>query len=92
MSLVACATAASFALILAACACAGEVVTVTQLGARPDDGADDTQAVRAAIQLCRQKPGSVLRFPKGRYDFRGRSISARVSSGKRSCSMRALQG
>ncbi len=50
-------------------AAAGEVIPVTKTGARPDDGADDTPGVRAAIRLCRSKPGSVLRFPKGRYDF-----------------------
>ncbi|KPK82661.1 MAG: hypothetical protein AMJ81_09600 [Phycisphaerae bacterium SM23_33] len=57
------------ALMCAACAWAGEVIPVTQTGAKPGDGADDTAGVRAAIRLCRSKPGSVLRFPKGRYDF-----------------------
>jgi len=57
------------ALTCSAWALAAEVVLVTAAGAKPDDGADDTQAVRAAIRACAGKTGAVLRFPKGRYDF-----------------------
>ena len=46
-----------------------DVVNVRTAGAVPDDGKDDTAALRSAITRCRQTPGSVLSFGGGRYDF-----------------------
>ncbi|HET6430250.1 MAG TPA: right-handed parallel beta-helix repeat-containing protein [Phycisphaerae bacterium] len=48
---------------------AAKVISVTDFGARPNDGADDSAAVRQAIRECVKTPGAVLKFPKGRYDF-----------------------
>ncbi|MHC4717982.1 MAG: right-handed parallel beta-helix repeat-containing protein [Planctomycetota bacterium] len=48
---------------------AAEVISATDFGAVPDDGADDTAAVRKAVRRCVRTPGAVLTFPKGRYDF-----------------------
>lgn len=44
-------------------------VSVTDFGAVPDDGKDDTVAVAKAVQACINQPGTALIFPKGRYDF-----------------------
>ena len=48
---------------------ARNVIDVASTGAVANDGKDDTAALRKAIALCRKRPGSVLRFAKGRYDF-----------------------
>jgi hypothetical protein len=47
----------------------GQEVRVTDFGALPDDGRDDTQAVIAAVSSCRKLDRPTLVFPKGRYDF-----------------------
>ncbi len=47
----------------------GRDFVVTEMGAGPDDGKDDTPAVQAAIDECQVNPGSRLVFPPGRYDF-----------------------
>ena len=44
-------------------------VSVATYGAIPNDGTDDTEAVGKAVQECIRKPGSVLIFPRGQYDF-----------------------
>jgi parallel beta-helix repeat protein len=44
-------------------------IDITSFGAIPNDGKDDTKAVRKAIDQCRRQPGSNLLFPPGRYDF-----------------------
>ncbi len=44
-------------------------ISVTQFGAVPDSHTDATAAVRAALVACRDRPGSTLVFPRGRYDF-----------------------
>ncbi len=46
---------------------AGPTVTVTRFGARPDDGKDDTRALRKAAQYCRRHPGTTLEMPAGVY-------------------------
>ncbi len=45
------------------------VVSVADFGALPDDGKDDTEAVRAAILKCKTLKEPTLLFPKGRYEF-----------------------
>src|SRR5262245_5777491 len=44
-------------------------VRVTDFGALPDDGRDDTPAILAAVASCRKLDKATLVFPKGRYDF-----------------------
>ncbi len=46
-----------------------QVIDVTGFNVRPDSYEDATQGVQRAIEACRNKPGTVLSFPKGRYDF-----------------------
>lgn len=43
---------------------------VIDFGAIPDDGQDDTDALRAAAQYCRQHPGTTLVFAPGTYILR----------------------
>lgn len=40
---------------------------VTDFGAFPNDGRDDTDGLRAAAQYCRQNPGTTLVFAPGTY-------------------------
>ena len=51
------------------CAAAGPRISVTDFGAKPGDGKDDTAAVNKAIAAAIARPGATLVFPKGRYDF-----------------------
>ena len=51
-------------------------VQVTDFGAKPNDGADDTAGIQAAIDNARQTPGSVLLFPKGQYDLKSKQALA----------------
>ena len=44
-----------------------EEISVTRFGARPDDGRDDTEALRKAAEYCRTHPGTTLVIPKGVY-------------------------
>lgn len=44
-------------------------IVVTNFGAVPDDGNDDTAAVVRAIGACRDRVNPVLHFPPGRYDI-----------------------
>jgi len=44
-------------------------ISIADFGALADDGKDDTEAVVRAIRACRGRRGTVLVFPKGRYDF-----------------------
>ncbi|TWU28370.1 alpha-1,3-galactosidase-related protein [Bythopirellula polymerisocia] len=46
-----------------------EELNIVDFGARPDDGSDDTRAVRKAIQACQAQGAKRLVLPKGRYDF-----------------------
>ncbi|PXX31183.1 right-handed parallel beta-helix repeat-containing protein [Arenibacter sp. ARW7G5Y1] len=40
---------------------------VSDYGAFPNDGKDDTESLRTAVALARAKTGSILFFPPGRY-------------------------
>ena len=44
-------------------------VSVTKFRAKPDDGKDDTKALRKAAQYCREHPGTTLIFPAGVYQI-----------------------
>ncbi|MFC1694403.1 right-handed parallel beta-helix repeat-containing protein, partial [Candidatus Latescibacterota bacterium] len=46
-------------------------INVVDYGAVPDDGVNDTAAVQAAIEACREHPGAELVFSAGTYDFSG---------------------
>lgn len=48
----------------------GREVSVAQFGAIPDDGRNDAEALRAAIDYARTHAGAVIRFSSGTYDFR----------------------
>ena len=51
-------------------------VLVTDFGAKPDDGEDDTAGIQAATEKARQIPGSLLIFPKGQYDLKSKPALA----------------
>ena len=38
-------------------------VSVLEFGAKPDDGRDDTRALRKAAEYCRRHPGTTLTVP-----------------------------
>jgi Pectate lyase superfamily protein len=42
---------------------------VTEFGARPDDGVDDTAAIQAGLDAVHAAGGGTLVFPPGRYDI-----------------------
>jgi len=54
---------------LASAAAAGATLDAARFGAIPDDGQDDTLAVRAALEQAKRQGAERLVFPKGRYDF-----------------------
>lgn len=43
------------------------IVSVTSFGAVPDDGKDDTEALRSAAEFVRTHPGTTLTLPAGDY-------------------------
>jgi hypothetical protein len=45
-----------------------KTINIADFGALPD-GRDDTRAVKAALQACKEQGATKLVFPKGRYDF-----------------------
>ena len=55
--------------LLATAALAGGTLDVSLFGAFPDDGKDDTLAVRAALTQAKKQGARKLTFAKGRYDF-----------------------
>ena len=60
------------ALLLASSALAtpaGKTVSAARFGAKPDDGKDDTKALRKAARYCRQHPGTTLLIPAGVYQI-----------------------
>src|SRR3546814_14640567 len=68
----------------------GTIVEVTDHGAIPDDGLDDTKAVLRALAAAKAVKGKVtLRLPKGRKQIDGKSVrsgkrvSVRVELGRR---------
>lgn len=46
-----------------------KVVSITQFGAEKNTHANVLPAVKEALQYCKEHPGTILDFPKGRYDF-----------------------
>jgi polygalacturonase len=46
------------------------IINVVDYGAKPNDGKDDTKALRKAVEKCRTMPGSVLVFPTGTYELK----------------------
>lgn len=63
------ATAFALSTVLATAAFAGGTLDASLFGAFPDDGKDDTLAVRAALTQAKKQGADKLVFPKGRYDF-----------------------
>lgn len=47
-----------------------KLVNVADFGARPDDGLDDTEALRRAAAFCRSHAGTTLQLSPGRYQLR----------------------
>jgi hypothetical protein len=71
---------AAFAILSGRAICAApasgaqaERVSVARFGAVPDDGRNDAEALRKAIQFCKTRPGTTLYFPAGVYDLRDES-------------------
>ena len=46
-----------------------DTVNVASLGLKPDSRINAVPYVQKALQACKDKPGTVIYFPKGRYDF-----------------------
>lgn len=63
----------SVTLSLSAALCAGaeqrDTVRVSDFGAEADSYTNAVEAIRKAIDACRNKPGAVLSFEPGRYDI-----------------------
>ena len=49
---------------------AREPIAVTSFGALPNDGQNDEEALRKAVEACKANPGATLYFAPGVYDFR----------------------
>lgn len=47
-----------------------KIINVTDMGALPDDGKDDTKALRRAVAYACERPGTTLYFPKGVYELK----------------------
>ena len=66
-----------------------KIVNVSDFGACPDDGRDDTEALRRAAAYCREHAGTTLRWAPGRYllsdadavDTERRAISGALGRG-----------
>ena len=61
------------------------VVSVADFGAIPDDGKDDTRALRRAAEYCRMHAGTTLVMPAGVYrlrDAEAERLEEEVLSGK----------
>lgn len=48
---------------------ASKIISVTDFGLKPDSRTNAVPFVQKAIKACKENPGSILVFPKGRYDF-----------------------
>lgn len=60
------------------------VVTASDFGAVPDDGRDDTKALRRAAEYCRKHPGCTLLIPPGVYilkDTKAEKLESEAMSG-----------
>ena len=53
-------------------------VSVLRFGAKPDDGKDDTEALRKAAEYCRTHPGTTLVIPKGIYRLKDKEAERLV--------------
>lgn len=53
-----------------------KMINVTDMGARPDDGKDDTRALRRAVAYACEHPGTTLYFPKGIYELKDKEAIA----------------
>lgn len=47
----------------------GTIVSVQDFGLQPDSRINAVPYVQKALKACSEQPGSILVFPKGRYDF-----------------------
>ncbi|CAL1518965.1 right-handed parallel beta-helix repeat-containing protein [Chitinophaga sp. MM2321] len=56
-------------LLLPVLVMAQQKILVSDFGIQPNTFVDATPAVQKAIEACRNKPGAILEFPAGRYDF-----------------------
>lgn len=45
------------------------IINIEQFGAKPEQGFDNTLAVRSALEFCRGIEGAMLVFPQGSYHF-----------------------
>jgi parallel beta-helix repeat protein len=61
--------AAAACILASADAAEAADIPVTQFGARPNDGKDDTAGLQAAIEAAKKRPQPRLVFAPGRYDF-----------------------
>lgn len=62
-----------------------KTISVVDYGAMPDDGKDDTKALRKAVNYCRNNPGTVLVIPAGVYrlrDDQADALEKKMYSGK----------
>ncbi len=62
-----------------------KTLSVNRFGAKPDDGKDDTKALRKAAKYCREHPGTTLLFPEGTYqltDPAAKQLEEEVLAGK----------
>lgn len=64
---------------------APKTLSVSKFGAKPDDGKDDTKALRKAAKYCREHPGTTLIIPPGTYgltDPEAKQLEEDVLAGK----------
>ena len=64
---------------------ANKTISVVDFGAKPDDGKDDTRALRRAAEYCRTNAGTTLVMPAGVYrlrDAEAERLEQEVMSGK----------
>ncbi len=60
----------SFAFLLSSFAFAqSDTLSVTSLGLHPGSRVNAVPYVQEALKACEGKPGTIIYFPKGRYDF-----------------------
>lgn len=60
-------------------------ISALKFGAVPDDGKDDTRALRRAAEYCRKHPGTTLTIPPGTYrlrDSKAEQLEHEVLQGK----------
>ena len=60
-------------------------ISIEEFGAKPDDGKDDTKALRKAAEWCRQHRGVTLYMPQGEYRLRdadAERLESEVLAGK----------